>query len=202
VATGQTCAVSTYEPETGTPTGRATLFVMVGLPGSGKTTRARQLEREHQALRLTPDEWMIPLFGQSQPNGTRDVLEGRFVWLAMHALRIGCNVVLDFGVWSRDERSALRDLALQAGAECVLVYLPVARAEQRNRVETRFAAEPHSTFEMTPEDLHRYEELFQVPTSDELAGDRIDPPPPDHDTWAAWAHTRWPTSQVSAHTSH
>ncbi|MFJ3714174.1 MULTISPECIES: hypothetical protein [unclassified Streptomyces] len=31
------------------------------MPGAGKTTRARQLAKEHNALRLTPDEWMIPL---------------------------------------------------------------------------------------------------------------------------------------------
>lgn len=46
------------------------LFLTVGLPGAGKTTRARQLAKEHGALRLTPDEWMIPLFGDPQPEGS------------------------------------------------------------------------------------------------------------------------------------
>lgn len=55
-------------------------------------------------LRLTPDEWMIPLFGQEQSEGERNVLEGRLIWLALSALRIGVNVVLDFGVWGKDER--------------------------------------------------------------------------------------------------
>lgn len=91
--------------------GRPTLYLMVGLPGAGKTTRARELERERRALRLTPDEWMLPLFGASDVDGARDVLEGRFVWLAHRALATGTNVVLDFGPWGRDERSALRALA-------------------------------------------------------------------------------------------
>ena len=47
---------------------------MVGLPGAGKTTRARAIESEERALRLTPDEWMIPLFDGIQPDGKRDVL--------------------------------------------------------------------------------------------------------------------------------
>src|SRR6267378_2034092 len=74
------------------------MFVMVGLPASGKTSRARELASAWSALRLTPDEWMIPLFGQEQPEGKRNVLEGRLIWLALSALRIGVNVVLDFGV--------------------------------------------------------------------------------------------------------
>jgi predicted kinase len=46
---------------------------------------------------------MIPLFGDPQPAGKRDVLEGRLIWLALEVLRLGTNVVLDFGLWSRDE---------------------------------------------------------------------------------------------------
>ncbi len=101
-----------------------TLFLMVGLPGAGKTTRATELAAEHRALRLSPDEWMIPLFGEPESGGKRDVLEGRLVWLALQALRLGTSVVLDFGLWGRGERSALRWLAASAEASCQVVYLP------------------------------------------------------------------------------
>jgi len=43
----------------------AILFLVVGLLGAGKTTRARELAEAHHALRLTPDAWMIPLLGDS-----------------------------------------------------------------------------------------------------------------------------------------
>ena len=46
---------------------RPTLFLTVGLPGTGKTTAARQLEIEHQALRLTKDEWVRALYGRDNP---------------------------------------------------------------------------------------------------------------------------------------
>jgi hypothetical protein len=49
---------------------QTTLFLIVGLPGAGKTTRARELENVHRALRFTPDEWMISLFGGPKPPGS------------------------------------------------------------------------------------------------------------------------------------
>ena len=93
-----------------------TLFLTVGLPGSGKTVRARELAAEHAALRITADDWALSLFGQDdrhqeRPDGKRWLLEGRLVALAMDALRLRLSVVLDFGLWARDERSALRWMA-------------------------------------------------------------------------------------------
>ena len=79
-----------------------TLFLMVGLPGAGKTARARELASERQALLLTPDAWMISLFDGVQPDGKRDILEGHLIALATEALRLRLSVVLDFGLWTRD----------------------------------------------------------------------------------------------------
>jgi hypothetical protein len=47
------------------------MILLVGLPGSGKTTVGKKLAREQNALRLTPDEWMIPLFGQPEADVDR-----------------------------------------------------------------------------------------------------------------------------------
>jgi predicted kinase len=76
------------------------MILLVGLPRSGNTTVAKKLAREQNALRLTPDEWMIPLFGEPEADGKRDVLEGLMISLALQALRTNINVVLDFGCWA------------------------------------------------------------------------------------------------------
>lgn len=78
--------------------------------------RARQLASQQQALRLTPDAWMISLFGEPEADGRRDVLEGRLIWVALEALPLGADVMLDFGYWARIERWVLRWLARSVGA--------------------------------------------------------------------------------------
>jgi len=167
---------------------------MVGLPSAGKTSRARELASTWNALRLTPDEWMIPLFGQEQPEGKRSVLEGRLIWLAVSALRIGVSVVLDFGVWARVERSALRALAISVGATSELVYLPVDEEEQWRRVQARALTDAATTFAMTRADLDHWRLLFQPPDPTELEATYIDPPPTGFDSWEAWVAQWWPTS--------
>jgi predicted kinase len=142
--------------------------VPVEVPSAGKTSRALELASAWNALRLTPDEWMIPLFGREQPEGKRNVLEGRLIWLALSALRIGVNVVLDFGVWAKVERSALRALAASVGATSELVYLQVDEEEQWRRVQARALTDAATTFEMTRADLERWRPIFQPPDATEL----------------------------------
>ncbi len=170
------------------------MFVMVGLPAAGKTSRARELASAWSALQLTPDEWMIPLFGQEQPEGKRNVLEGRLIWLALSALRIGVSVVLDFGAWGKDERSALRALASSVRATSELVYLRVDEEEQWRRVQARSLTDAATTFEMTKADLEQWAQGFQPPDEIELETAEIDPPPAGFDSWEAWAAQWWPTS--------
>ena len=162
-----------------------TLFLMVGLPGAGKTTKARQLAAEHRALRLTPDEWMIPLFHHNDADGKRNVLEGRLIWLALEALRVDVNVVLDYGCWARVERFAVRFLAESAGASYRLVYLPVDEATQRARIVHRQENTPEQTFPISDADLTQWRAQFEEPDAAELDGCDIGDPP---EGWPSWRH--------------
>jgi len=83
---------------------RPTLFLTVGLPCTGKTTAARHIEIEQNALRLTKDEWVKALYGHENPPSAQDVIEGRLIHIGLRALELGNDVVIDYGLWSRDER--------------------------------------------------------------------------------------------------
>lgn len=175
-----------------------TMFLMVGLPGSGKTTRAKELASSAEALRLTPDHWMIPIFGNSigdfqRPGGERWVLEGRLISVALQALRLRISVVLDFGLWGRDERWALRWLAQSAGASSRVIYLPIDKDVQLARIMHRQATAPHQTFPMSEADVDLWREQFQVPDTAELGDDEIPGPPPGWADWQEWAEEHWPS---------
>lgn len=171
----------------------ATLFLTVGLPGTGKTTAARRLETEHGALRLTKDEWMKALYGSESPEQASDVIEGRLVGIALRALELGTSVVLDFGLWGKDERSSLRQAAADRGAEVVMLFCDLDPAEQRRRLDKRLAEEPHTTWPISEAELASWAGVFQRPTPEEVDGSEpIPAPPAGFADWDAWRADRWP----------
>ena len=181
------------EPLSGPRADRAVVYLIVGLPGAGKTTYAKELENTESALRLTPDEWQILLFGDRNPPDVRDLVEGKLVQIGMRAAQLGVNVVLDFGFWGQDERSALRWIAATVGARAQVVYLPIDPEEQRRRVVNRFATTPDQTFHMSDVELEQWRTQFQAPDDEELHGSEIPPVPPGLATWSQWASQRWPS---------
>jgi predicted kinase len=165
---------SDLEPEPLMEPLRPTLFLTCGLPGSGKSTLARRLEQEVPALRLTADEWLHELYPtittpEAEEGTVRSRVE-RVQWkLTLRALQLGCDVVLDWGVWSREERDLYRTGARDVGARVVLCLLDPSVDALWGRLSRRNADRPFGAFEITKEALLRWAKLFQRPTAEELA---------------------------------
>jgi len=172
---------------------KPTLHLTVGLPGVGKTTRAKELAAAERILRLTPDDWMIPLFSDSDGGGKRDVLEGRMIWVAQEVLRSGVSVILDFGCWSPDERYALRAAAEAVDGTFQLHHLTLDEDERRERTHRRWLTAPDSQIRMTDDDHARVHHFFMPPSRDELVSGPMPAAPEPFETWSAWASDRWPS---------
>ena len=150
----------------------ATLHLMVGLPCSGKTTLAQKLEHELPALRLTPDEWHIRLFGQDAEEPEHDarhsLIEAMLWNIASRALELGTNVILDFGFWAREEREDYRSRAKHLGASSEVHYLDVPEDELLRRLEKRNSRASQESFLISEEAMKPWIAFFQKPTLDEL----------------------------------
>ena len=151
----------------------ATLIMICGLPGAGKTTLARQLEQSRPALRLSPDEWIVHLLddpnNQTELDRLRTPVETVQWDVAMRVLALGVDVVIEWGFWSREERRMFRERAQAIGARVELRFLDVAVDELWARLSLRNADLPPGTFVVTKEQLELWASWFESPDAEEFA---------------------------------
>lgn len=151
-----------------------TLHLICGLPGSGKTTLAKQLEKSYNALRLCPDEWIAEILANPtdivELDRLRSPVESVQWDIAKRALELGVNVILEWGFWSRAERIFYRSEAEALGAHAKVHYLNTDLDELWDRLVKRNSNLPSGTFVVTKENLELWAKSFEPPTEDELSG--------------------------------
>jgi predicted kinase len=154
----------------------ATLHLMVGLPCSGKTTKAKQLEKEYNALLLTPDAWHLKLFGQDAGSKYHDKFHSTIesiMWdHASRVLQLGVDVILDFGFWAKEERDNFRRRAKKLGVNFKIHYMDVPIKELYKRLEKR-NKKTEGSFIIPKEYMDIYVGIFQPPTPEELVESNI-----------------------------
>ena len=145
---------------------------MCGLPCSGKTTLAKKLEKELNALRLTPDEWHLRLFGQDLDHADHDwrheTIEDLLWKVAAPVLGHEIDVILDFGLWKRIEREDYRTRASALGATTVIHFLDVPEDVLFRRLDIRNDLAAKTVARIPPEKLNEWLAHFQPPDADEL----------------------------------
>lgn len=142
---------------------------MCGLPCSGKTTRARQLEVEHRALRLCPDEWMARIVRDGWDSERRVAVEAVQLQIAVRVLELGQDAILEGGFWHRAERDQARQSAAEVGAGCRVHFLDAPLEVLIQRAERRQADCPEDTFVITAQNLRDWYDLIERPDAAELA---------------------------------
>lgn len=143
---------------------RPRLIIVCGLPGSGKTTHAKLLERNLRATRLCPDEWMNLLEIDLWDGKFRERVE-RLQWkLAQEILSQGHSVIIEWGTWARSERDALRTGARELGVSVELHFLDAPLGVLYDRIRER----NDESCSATLEHLANWAEMFERPTTEEL----------------------------------
>jgi uncharacterized glyoxalase superfamily protein PhnB/predicted kinase len=151
---------------------RPRVHLVIGPVGAGKSTFALGLAREHAAVRLTLDQWMVQLFSPDRPDA------GVMEWYVERAARcleqiwsvaqgitdLGNDVVLEIGLLLRRERERFYQRVKDTGLELTIHVLDAARDVRRERVNERNRAQG-ATFSMVV-----------PPAIFELASDLWEPP--------------------------
>jgi len=151
-----------------------TLHLLCGMPGSGKTTRARELEASGSGVLLNADSWTCQLYPDDAEVAARDGRKTRVEavqWqLAERLLTSGISVILDWGLWAREERDHYRQRASELGATVETIFLDVPIEALHQRVARRNLDLPPGTFHVDPGELDEWWALFEPPTQEELTG--------------------------------
>ncbi len=141
------------------------LIIVCGLPGSGKTTHAKALERRLRAIRFCPDDWMDALSIDLYDEAKREKIEALQWKLAQELLALGLTVIIEWGTWGRSERDTLRLRARELGATVELHLLSAPVDVLFERIQRRGMENPR----IEREDLLKWMSIFQVPTAEEMA---------------------------------
>ncbi|GAB3533651.1 hypothetical protein GCM10027403_08040 [Arthrobacter tecti] len=148
------------------------VHLLCGLNGAGKTTYARQLERELPAVRFSLDEWMLRLFPELPYSGDdygrqASVCKDQLWTVALQVLATGTDVVLDWNQWSRRRRTFWKERANSAGYEALLHHIATPLDAALARSRARSASEPAWAHNLADDDVRHLASIFEAPADDE-----------------------------------
>ena len=138
----------------------------------GKTTYARKLEEELGAVVLSIDEVMLALF----PDGAGEMhdayalrTEQYLLSLSLEILESGTDVILDWGLWTREQRDRLREFYRAHNFPCEIHDLRISDDEWQRRIRQRNGSRTDGSSYYVDEGLlDKVESLFEEPAEDEI----------------------------------
>ena len=152
---------------------KPTVYLVCGQIGSGKTTFAKKLEKETDAIRFTPDEWLVRLYNELPPSNEFDKYYYRccdMAWnVAVEILKRGLSVILDFGLWKKKERDSYKKKISDLGAKYKLYYLSTEENIIKQRLKQRNENPAFGEIVITAEMFKYFSPCFEIPSPEEEA---------------------------------
>lgn len=150
----------------------ATVVMMCGVSGSGKTTMARRMEADGWR-RLSADIDVWNRFGGDYASMPADRQRQIYMEAVNSMLeqipeyvKSGERVVIDSSMCKRAKRNAVRHMCDSLGVKCALIYTSASREELLRRLSSRHGQGPDD--QIVPEaELDRFLCNFEAPEPDE-----------------------------------
>lgn len=119
------------------------VIMMCGVCGSGKTTYAKQKEKEGY-VRLSIDKEMWNIYGKKgidYPDNCYEELSEKVEAILrkklIHLIKAGKNVVIDFSFWNRKNRVFYKEVIEKAGGTAELIYMKASKETLHKRLKKR-----------------------------------------------------------------
>jgi predicted kinase len=157
----------------------ATLHVIFGPSGAGKTTYAHAFARREKAVAFILDDWMARLFGPDMPNPLEYewMIErvGRCeaqIWsTAAAVIATGASVILDIGLMRKADRARVREIAEAVELPLQFHFVDAPQEVRRARIGERNSVRGEGfAIEVTPELFEFIEGVYEPPEAEELEG--------------------------------
>ena len=152
----------------------AKVILLCGRLCCGKSTYAAKLCREGRAVTLSVDAVMLALFGP-YVGERHDLYAARtekfLLEKSLELVRAGVDVVLDWGPWQKEKRTAIRGFYAARGIPFELHALEVDDATWRARIETRNRAVARGECDAYPVDenlLAKFASRYEPPDPSEV----------------------------------
>lgn len=147
------------------------VYMMLGLPGSGKTTFSKSLQGELKLKRLAIDEEYSKLGGNlKDPHWNKKIAEEAGTLIKQQTKDLvsnGESVILDLCPWVKDKRSEYRRYIESIGARCHIYYFKVDKSELLKRLAIRNDS-GLDFYVISPEMLNDFIEEFDEPLNEEV----------------------------------
>lgn len=157
-------------------TERALVVMMCSLPGSGKSTYARALERRGYA-RLSIDEIVWTWTGRdgaeldpAEYEHLKSTAEQRLWGDLVRLMKAKVPIVIDYSFWNRGTRDQYKAAIESHGCRWVLVFLPADLETLRRRLAIRNQRNDANSVTVSDDLLERYFANFQEPVGE---GERV-----------------------------
>ena len=118
----------------------ARVMAICGKICSGKSHYAKQLKDRENAVILSTDEVTFALIKNEQGeyyNIFADRVNKYLRKKAAEIVTIGCNVILDWGFWTKEERKEITDYFNACGIDVEWHYVDIAQARWEMLIEQR-----------------------------------------------------------------
>lgn len=151
------------------------VYLVCGRICSGKTTYAKSICAEKNAILLSVDEIMLSLFDQCCGENLHKDYERRIKnYLFDKSLEIigkGFDVVLDWGFWTKEERNATKEFYKSRNIDCELHYVEVSDKtweQQLNKRNKEILNKETKAYYLEHNRALEFASIFKKPDMDEV----------------------------------